>query len=219
MARSSWIRVGVVGGLAFAVLEVVRLLILAPPPVDGSPSEAAAWVERNLSTLRLFPWLDAIGASSFGIFGIVLAGRLRDPQNGPIVAVASAGAALVVGISFILDATIAAMTGSTIGGSAEIAPTLVAAGVGVESMFAYPLALFLGAAGWLLVAADSKWLGWSAWVIAVGFLASGLLTGLDLDLELEGPLFMLLLVWIVVASLRLLGRPGLAQPSSMTAGV
>jgi hypothetical protein len=207
MDRRTWIRVGVIGGLAFAVLEVTRLVILPPPPLDGSPSQVATWVSANLGALKLFPWLDAIGASAFALFGILFTSSLRSAENGPVAAVAVAAASVVLAISLILDGAIAAITATGIGGGSEAVPILLAGGVGVETMFPYPLALFLAAVGWLLVERARTWLGWAAWVIGAAFLASGLLPAVDLDLEVEGPLFMALLVWIVVASVAMLRTP------------
>jgi len=201
-------RLGAVGGLAFAGLEILRLIMVAPPPLQGSQADVAGWITENSAVLRIFPWFDALAAMAFVVFAIVLVTGLRTAENGALVGIATAAATLVLGISLILDGTISAIAGTGIGASADVAPVLLATGAGVETMFPYPLALFLGAASWLLIAQGFRLLGWSALLIGLGFLAAGLLPGLDLEIELEAPLFTALLIWIVGASVGLVRGEG-----------
>jgi hypothetical protein len=83
-------------------------------------------------------------------------------------------------------------------------PPSFAAALGVESLFPYTLAMFLLPMAGLAIAAGSNWFGWAAAVIGASFVVSGPLPAVGIDADLEGPLFMLLLVWVVAGSVMLL---------------
>lgn len=212
-SRSAWILAA--GGAVFIVLELARQTLMSPPPTAGSAADVNAWVTSNLASLRTFPFVDAVAAGGFAVFGISLLARLRRFGNDALVVIGGAAAALVYAISLILDAAISGITASALGGSAAVAPMLVAFGVGVEAMFVYPLALFLATAGWLMVEDGSAALGWAGVLIGVAFLASGLLRAMNVNLELAGPLFMALLAWIAIVSIAMVRRERI--PASVAA--
>lgn len=200
--------IGGLAGLAFVVLEATRQALAGPPPVNGTAAEIVSYATQHESLLRvLFPFVDAVGAASFLIFAIVLIEQNSGRGLEWLARIAGAGAILTFGVSLLLDGLFIAYVNVATGAVPETAPAVFAGVEGVESLFPYTLAMFLIATAGLMVATGSRLLGWTAAIVGAGFLVSGLLPAVGIEAELEGPMFMVLLVWIVAGSALLLWRP------------
>jgi hypothetical protein len=197
-------RIGALGGGLFVVIEMGRQAIISPPPEGGETAALLAYATQHDAALRLFPWTDAVAAGGFMIFAITLIRHYATDRDRWLASIGIAGAALVFGVSLVLDALFGAFREVVTSDVTDGAAALLAGSRGVEEMFGYPLAVFLGASAGILIRPGSAWLGWAAAVLGAGFLAAGLAAALLPDVELEGPLFLGLLVWIVVGCVRLL---------------
>jgi hypothetical protein len=206
-----------VGAALFIILEMVRQITVAAPPEGASIAEVAAYVREHHAVLQLFPWLDAIAAGGFLVFAIILLGRLSRRENRELAAIGGAAATLVFGVSLALDAMVGAWTILADSATPELTPAVVAAAHGVEAMFAYPLGLFLGMAAVLQWTAASRTLGVVAGLLGLGFLASELAAGLGRDLAVEGPLFMVFLLWIAAGSITMIRASGVTTVTSPAA--
>jgi hypothetical protein len=202
VVRNMSARVGALAGLLFVGVEMGRQA-LASPPIDGTAAEMIAYANEHERLLRIFPWVDGVGATCFLLFALVLVTRIESPAHAWLARVATAGATLTFGASLMLDAFVVAYTKAATGATPDAAPGLLIGASGAESVFPYVLAAFLIPVGAIIIVQGSYWTGWAAVAIGVAFPASNLVTAISPRLELEVPLFMALIVWIGVQSLAL----------------
>ena len=197
--------IGAIAGLLFVLVEIARLALAGPPPEHGTAAQIIGYATQHESILRLlFPFVDAVGAASLLVFALVVIQQKSGGDVEWLARIAAAGAVLILGVSLVLDGLLIAYINVATSPTPDGAPALFAAALGVESLFPYVIALFMIPTAALAIAAGSNWFGWAAAVIGASFLVSGLLPAIGVDVELEGPLFMLLLLWVVAGSITLL---------------
>jgi hypothetical protein len=221
MAKT-WERWAGIAGLVFVATILASFFTPSTPDGDVADAQIAAAITEDARGLGAGIYLLGLGALTFLVFAIGLAGRLRRHEG------EQAGASLGVAIGAVLFAAVAlvsnGVTLALIAASDDVAnPAAVRALFELDETLFIPagwgLALFLlsAAAGSLPARALPRWLGWSAAVLGGSFVVS-LLAVMSADDE-GGPLgivffltLMISVLWVLAASVVLLreARPARA---------
>jgi len=204
-------RVSGIAGLAF-VIGGTAIEAIFPAPVE--PGGTAAAVIQAISqpgaiaTVALLAATTGLGTAILVIFAASFA-RYLDTDNGPLAQVAVLGAVGGFVLSVVRRGLLiaSAQTAASSDQSGAVA-LFVAATDSLVRVYAYPVALFVGALGLLIVARRTLpvWLGWTALAIAALEVVSAFAGGVDPGLDLGYPAYLLMLVWIGAVSLILLVR-------------
>lgn len=211
MSSQPMAKLGAGSGIAYVGLIVVAGQ-LGPaggiPAASASPREIGAYITDHPPTTGEWAavYLEVLALLALVVFVAYLWRVLRDAERGDgwLAGVALAGGLIGATIKLAsLPAAFAALYRADDGISAQVATALIDMNNAAFALTWAPTALMLAATAAVALRTGvlSRWLGWSALVIAVGLLAS-----LPFFASSDAPTFLLALIWIVAASVVLIRR-------------
>jgi hypothetical protein len=211
MSTRPMARLGAGSGIAYVGLIVVAGQ-LGPaggiPAVNASPDAIGTYITHHPPTAGQWAavYVEVLALLALVVFVSYLWRILRDAERdgGWLAGVALAGGLISATIKLAsLPAAFAALYRADDGISAQVASALIDTNNAAFALTWATTALMLAATAAVALRTGvlPRWLGWSAFWIAVGLLAS-----LPFFASIEPPTFLLALIWIIAASLVLIRR-------------
>ena len=213
-------RLGAVAGIAAAVLLIAIIVVVPTGPSPGASGEdiKASLVTQG-NAMLLGHYLEGLMLMLFLSFAASLRGVLRRAEEGAgaLSTAMFGGAVATVAVILVAHAIQASLVLHTArDGDPALVRALFDLAAMVDSFYAFPLAVFLAAAGAVMVRsrAVGRWLGWAAGAIALLMVVgqAGTITGTDPLIAVGIVGFLSFVLWLLVASIMLLRRRGAARP-------
>ncbi len=206
-----------VGTLALAVTAfAARGVVPNPPKADPPAAAIAAFLVVHSHAVMASSYLDALAVCLLVVATVGMV-SLTGADGSPAGVVAVAGVTLSLGLSLVLDGTIAAATAHHGGGDPVALFRLADV---VDLFFAVPGVVFMSGLG--LVLLRSRLLpaifGWAALAIGAIRVAGGL-AGLVSGSGVDEGLFMLSALWTVGLGITLVARPSRVRTAATAAPV
>ena len=204
-------RISGIAGLAFVVVgTLVEALFPAPVEPGGAMSAivAAGSQPGTVATVALLAATTGLGTSILVIFAAAFA-RYLDRDNGLLAQLAVSGALGAFVLSILRRGVLIAWAQAAGSSDQSGAVALyVAATDSLVRVYAYPIAMFVGALGWLIVSRRTLpvGLGWIAMAIGALEVVGPFAGGVAPNLDVAYPAYLLMLVWILAVSVIVLVR-------------